>query len=105
MTNDEISLELVQEGRDLMVREKRKRRRLDGSCRRDLTFRESYDDHGSLREGRNNNPDYSSTLNNDIDDDQGRTLSQEINERFGASTDINFRPSDDFRPKNIFDDV
>lgn len=109
MTNDEISLELVQEGRDLMIREKRKRQRMDiGSRRRDFTFRENIDDRGALRDGRNYNPDYNTT-SNDIDDanyDQGKTLSQEINERFGVSTDINFRPGDDnFRPKNIFDDV
>ncbi|KAL7021943.1 hypothetical protein ACKWTF_012079 [Chironomus riparius] len=109
MVNDEISLELVQEGRDLMIREKRKRQRIDaGSRRKDFNFRETFSDRGALRDGSTSNFDYNTT-NTGIDDityDQGRTLSQEINERFGVSTDINFRPDDDnFRPKNIFDDV
>lgn len=109
MVNDEISLELVQEGRDLMIREKRKRQRLDaGSRRRDFNFRETFNDRGALRDGSTSNFDYNTT-NTGIDDityDQGRTLSQEINERFGVSTDISFRPdADNLRPKNIFDDV
>ena len=109
MVNDEISLELVQEGRDLMIREKRKRQRMDaGSRRKDFNFRETFSDRGALRDGSTSNFDYNTT-NTGIDDityDQGRTLSQEINERFGVSTDINFRPDyDNIRPKNIFDDV
>lgn len=119
MANDEISSELVQEGRDLMVREKRKRQRNDTalSRRRDLATRESNTNtaatnfRGLLREG-GTAPGYNTNGNADeLSPDYGRTLSQEINTRFGLSTDVGFRPDydDDLnnttRPRNIFDDV
>lgn len=116
MANDEISSELVQEGRDLMVREKRKRQRNEGSSsrRRDYTLRDvttsSVGGRGLLQEGSAGNVGYNTNGNTeDLSPDYGRTLSQEIQARFGTSTDVNFRPDfDDLnssRPKNIFDDV
>lgn len=124
MVNDEISSELVQEGRDLMVREKRKRQRNESSTsrRRDYTLREvtattapstgNGGRGGLLREGSGNNIGYNTNGNTeDLSPEYGRTLSQEIQARFGVSTDVNFRPSVDYddqnasRPRNIFDDV
>jgi hypothetical protein len=110
MANDEISSELVQEGRDLMVREKRKRHRNEGSSRRrDFTLRDvtTSTPRGLLREGV---VGYNTNSNaEDLSPDYGRSLSQEIQERFGASTDVNFRPDYEdqtsSRPRNIFDDV
>jgi hypothetical protein len=112
MANDEISSELVQEGRDLMVREKRKRQRGDSSRnRRDFPMRETaVGGRGLLREGTGNTVGYNTNGNgDDLSPEFGRSLSQEINARFGMSTDVNFRPDyDDMnasRPRNIFDDV
>lgn len=113
MANDEISSELVQEGRDLMVREKRKRQRNESSSRRrDFTLRDvtTSTPRGLLREGSGNNVGYNTNANaEDLSPEFGRSLSQEIQERFGASTDVNFRPDYDdqtqSRPRNIFDDV
>lgn len=121
MANDEISSELVQEGRDLMVREKRKRQRNDSalSRRRDLASRDSNTNtaaanfRGLLREGSTGVVGYNTNGNTDeLSPDYGRSLSQEISARFGASTDVGFRPDFDdeipgraTRPRNIFDDV
>lgn len=120
MANDEISAELVQEGRDLMVREKRKRQRNDTalSRRRDLATRDSNTNtaaanfRGLLREGNAGNVGYNTNGNSEeLSPDYSRTLSQEINARFGLSTDVGFQPSFDddsnrsTRPRNIFDDV
>lgn len=111
MANDEISSELVQEGRDLMVREKRKRQRNEGSSsrRRDV-LTSSVGGRGLLREGSAGNIGYNTNNNTeDLSPEYGRSLSQEIQARFGASTDVNFRPDfedlNSTRPKNIFDDV
>lgn len=113
MANDEISSELVQEGRDLMIREKRKRQRNESSSRRkDFNLRENVGGRGLLREGSGSNVGYNTNGNvDDLSPDYGRTLSQEINARFGVSTaaDVNFKPDYDdgmsSRPRNIFDDV
>ena len=112
MANDEISSELVQEGRDLMIREKRKRQRNESSSRRrDFTLRENVGGRtsGLLREGSGGNIGYNTNGNaEDLSPDYGRSLTQEINARFGVSTDVNFRPDFDdnsSRPRNIFDDV
>ncbi|CAO1430856.1 unnamed protein product [Diamesa serratosioi] len=122
MANETLSSELVQEGRDLMVREKRKRQRGDNtlSRRREMATRDSTTNaaatnfRGSLREGAGNNVGYNTNSNNDeLSPDYSRSLSQEINARFGLSTDVGFRPdaneSDNdiknSRPRNIFDDV
>lgn len=113
MANDEISSELVQEGRDLMVREKRKRQRNESSSRRrDFTLRDvTTGGRGLLREGSGNNIGYNTNGNSeDLSPDyNGRSLSQEIQARFGVSTDVNFRPNYEeeisSRPRNIFDDV
>lgn len=112
MANDEISSELVQEGRDLMVREKRKRQRNESaSRRRDFTLRDvSTGGRGLLREGANVGYNTNVNASEDLSPDyQGRSLSQEIQARFGVSTDVNFRPEFDeqnnSRPRNIFDDV
>lgn len=118
IANDEITSELVQEGRDLMVREKRKRQRLE-SRRRDMTSREMNSNvttnfrGGLLRESSGGNVTYNTNgLSDDLSPELGRSLSQEINARFGMSTDVGFRPEilDDTsppssRPRNIFDDV
>lgn len=125
MANDEISSELVQEGRDLMVREKRKRQRNESSMsrRRDLASRDSNTNtaaanfRGSLREssagvvGYNTNGGNSNS--DELSPDYSRSLSEEIGARFGISTDaVNFKPDYDddanqstARPRNIFDDV
>lgn len=120
MANDEISSELVQEGRDLMVREKRKRQRNDSalSRRRDLASRDSNTNTAAanfrpLREGSTGVVGYNTNGNTDeLSPDYGRSLSQEISARFGMSTDVGFRPDFDddapgraARPRNIFDDV
>lgn len=140
MLNETIALELVQEGRDLIAREKRRRQRAEESIarRRDQSrnqtnittgtnfyskFRSNRSDNilgpedGLLRETE---PIDYSTNRSDID--ISRSLSQEINERFGASTqmhvgfkgyDIPESDSNSTRqqkrtgppPKGIFDDV
>lgn len=122
MANDEIASELVQEGRDLMVREKRKRQRNETSLsrRRDLATRDSNTNtaaanfRGLLREGGPGVVGYNTNGTTDeLSPDYSRTLSQEINARFGLSTDVGFRPDYDeamntsqtTRPRNIFDDV
>lgn len=112
MANDEISSELVNEGRDLILREKRKKQRSEASRRRDFQLRENVGGRGLLKETNGNNFGYNTNSNNveDLSPEYGRTLSQEINERFGVSTDVNFRPecdetSSSSRPRNIFDDV
>lgn len=117
LANDEITSELVQEGRDLMVREKRKRQRHEAR-RRDFTVREmtpganSNFRGGLLRENNSSNVGYNTNGNADeLSPELGRSLSQEINARFGMSTDVGFRPDFDdtspqnSRPRNIFDDV
>lgn len=120
MANDEISSELVQEGRDLMVREKRKRQRNETalSRRRDLATRDSNTNtaatnfRGLLKEG-SAGVGYNTNGNTDeLSPDYSRTLSEEIGARFGISTDVGFRPDYDddtnhptARPRNIFDDV
>lgn len=110
MANDEISSELVQEGRDLMVREKRKRQRIE-TRRRDFTLRDvTTGGRGLLREG-SGNVGYNTNANTeDLSPEyNGRSLSQEIHARFGVSTDVNFQPDyneqNAARPRNIFDDV
>ncbi len=112
MANDDISAELVQEGRDLMVREKRKRQRNESSSRRrDFNLRDvTTGGRGLLREGSGSNVGYNTGGNiEDTSPEYGRSLSQEIQARFGASTDVNFRPEfneqNTSRPQNIFDDV
>lgn len=121
MVNDEISSELVQEGRDLMVREKRKRQRNETSSskRRDIPPRELTTGGanfrgGLLRDGSGSNVGYNTNGNSEeLSPDYSRSLSQEINARFGLSTaDVGFRPDYNFdddstnaRPRNIFDDV
>lgn len=113
IANDEISAELVQEGKDLMVREKRKRQRNDSrrDVRRDIASRDSNNVAANFRglttEGI---AGVSYNTNGNVDElstDYSRSLSQEINARFGLSTDIGFRPDFDesTRPTNIFDDV
>jgi hypothetical protein len=117
LANDEITSELVQEGRDLMVREKRKRQRHEAR-RRDFTVREmtpgvnSNFRGGLLRENNSVNVGYNTNGNADeLSPEFGRSLSQEINARFGMSTDVGFRPEfedtspQNSRPRNIFDDV
>lgn len=121
MANDEISSELVQEGRDLMIREKRKRQRNETSLsrRRDLATRDSNTNtaaanfRGLLREGPSGgNVGYNTNGNaEELSPDYSRSLSQEISARFGMSTDVGFRPdyedgtNQTARPRNIFDDV
>lgn len=135
MLNESFAAELVQEGRDLIVREKRKFQRAEEMMnrRRDLTrntanisgnkhLYRSVRSDDSFGPGagllRDTEPiDYST---NTVDNDITRSLSQEINDRFGASTQIHigFRGHDTnildsdaeggYRgppPKRIFDDV
>lgn len=119
MANEEIVTELVQEGKDLIAREKRRFQRQEESFgrRRDPTR------DRTLREFTRREPgdgllrgstvaDYSTTTTRDSD--FPRSLSDEINERFGISTQptIGFREGfddDDERrrgpPRGLFDDV
>uniref|UniRef100_A0A336MFI0 CSON000855 protein n=1 Tax=Culicoides sonorensis TaxID=179676 RepID=A0A336MFI0_CULSO len=131
MTNETVAIEFVQEGKDLMAREKRKRQRAEEAQnrRRDPTRDRSMRDlsnfgrttgirepgDGLLR--GSNVIDYSTTS----DMDMRRSLSDEINERFGVSTQptVGFRgydmtnattDDDEERrnwgpPKGLFDDV
>lgn len=99
MLNEMISSELVQEGKDLIAREKRRRQRAEEAMQRrrpnenarELTnvsqskyraMRSSPGD-GLLRDGEN--VDYSTT-NRELD--FNRSLTEEINERFGVSTQV-----------------
>lgn len=118
MANETIATELVQEGKDLVVREKRKRQRAEeaNSRRRDPTrdrtmreFSRREPGDGLLRSG--NVADYSTTSR---EADFSRSLSEEINERFGVSTQpsVGFRGYEDVEtprrqapPRGIFDDV
>lgn len=115
MLNETFALELVQEGRDLIAREKRKRQRAEEAMarRRDLTrnntnssiggnqnskFRSLRSDNalspgdGLLRDAdpfdysTNRSPYEYSASKTEVD--LSKSLSQEINERFGASTQI-----------------
>ncbi|KAG5670335.1 hypothetical protein PVAND_000609 [Polypedilum vanderplanki] len=110
MANDEISSELVNEGRDLIMREKRKKQRnQNATTRRDFQLRENVGGRGLLKDSSTSNVGYNTNGNmEDLSPEYGRTLTQEINARFGISTDVNFRPDFDdntSRPRNIFDDV
>ncbi|XP_063706865.1 LMBR1 domain-containing protein 2 homolog [Culicoides brevitarsis] len=131
--NETIVAEFIQEGKDLMTREKRKRQRAEEASNRrrdnrdrsmrDLSssiygrssvFREPGD--GLLRD--NNVIDYSTTS----DIEMRHSLSDEIHERFGISTQICSQPTIEFRgyetatdedeekrnigpPRGLFDDV
>ncbi len=126
MANETIASELVQDGKDLIVREKRKRQRAENSLARrremaqigssnpmasSFSYKNSQTPNDGLLRDGSNNLDYNTGLN----DAMNRSLSQEINERFGVSTNvgIDFRPNPDndidtnnrIRPNNIFDDV
>lgn len=131
MTNETVVIEFVQEGKDLMAREKRKRQRAEEAMnrRRDPTRDRSMRDLSSfgrsagLREPGDgllrgtNVMDYSTTS----DMDMRRSLSDEINERFGISTQptVGFRGYDMANattdeeeerrtrgpPRGLFDDV
>lgn len=149
MLNESIATELVQEGRDLISREKRRRQREQESQsrRRDQQFsgRNSgtitskyrsgngsgsgggtssgrFDNlrspgDGLLRDGETF--DYNSTTAQRHTEDMNRTLSNEINERFGNSTHVQVEfkgydsDSDEFGnrrktggpPRRLFDDV
>lgn len=131
MANETISSELVQEGKDLLMREKRKRQRTENTLarRRELqTVRDtSNNSNFAFRPNKNSNDGLlrdggTVVYNTNTADptDINRSLSQEINDRFGKSTNVGvgFRPNavgsddsdDDFasssvHPKNIFGDV
>ncbi|XP_053679357.1 LMBR1 domain-containing protein 2 homolog [Anopheles nili] len=167
MLNETIADELVQEGKDLIVREKRKRQRAEDALarRRDNVLGQISRDGGSSSTGHGSSNaniggmgsnggggsnivskfksrnldnvgpnddlvghgdrlDYSTNGNNARGvDDINRSLSQEINERFGVSTGVSvgFKgygttfEDDDYRsesagrssskPKGLFDDV
>lgn len=124
MANETIATELVQEGKDLVAREKRKRQRREESRLRDPTRDRSMREFtsssrepgdGLLRSGGATRvADYSNR-----EADFTRSLSDEISERFGVSTQptVGFRgyedvEEDDFAssrgqppPRGIFDDV
>lgn len=132
MLNESIATELVQEGKDLIAREKRKRQRAEEAStrRRDVgremssvagskyrTLRTVSPGDGLLRDA--DTLDYSTT---NRERDINKTLNDEINERFGISTnvDVGFRGSfnesdsdeSDVRiprsgppPMRLFDDV
>lgn len=144
LQNETIATELVQEGKDLIAREKRRRQRAEDaiSRKRDFTkdfintsiggqsayrpFRSVTPSDGLLREADLH--DYSTATNTgQISTGLCKSLSQEINERFGVSTQVkvtfkgttphNFNDEedeDDFiggekrigpPPRGIFDDV
>lgn len=133
LQNETIAIELVQEGKDLIAREKRRRQRAEEALtrRRDgqgLTgsgkyrpFKSGFGERMTPADGllRDAEPfDYSTTgsgarQNNDM----SRSLSEEITDRFGISTQIQigFAPRIDSdneeetrigpAPRNLFDDV
>lgn len=120
MLNEDMSVELVQEGKDLAAREKRRLERArEAQVRRagneSVTnkYRSTFRDNvtrspgdGLLRDGEV--PDYSTNVR---DTDLSRSLSEEINERFGVSTqvEVGFRGESQNRtgppPRGLFDDV
>jgi len=142
MQNEVIVIELVQEGRDLILREKRRRQRAEEALARkrneigremsvnpgnrtsfsfNRPFKNQTPSDGLLRDADSLRYTTPST-NNDLD--MHRSLSQEINDRFGISTNVqvgfkdpvNFLEEDDDNddfnnkrigppPRNIFDDV
>ncbi|XP_055373829.1 LMBR1 domain-containing protein 2 homolog [Condylostylus longicornis] len=132
MQNEIIVTELVQEGRDLILREKRRRQRAEEALarkRNDVSreiltnrqFRNQTPSDGLLRDADSLRYTTSSG-NNEFD--ITKSLSQEINERFGVSTQVqvvfkdpaNFLEDDDTEeangdrrlgppPRGIFDDV
>ena len=123
MVNETISSELVQEGKDLIVREKRKRQRTENtlSRRRELQIVRDSTNLNTFRNNKNSNDgllrdgttvDYNTNAADTMD--INRSLSQEINDRFGVGFRPNAMESDDSddgfggsraHPKNIFDDV
>ena len=102
MLNETIATELVQEGKDLIAREKRKRqraeeamsRRREGGAREMMSTTSKYRSlrsdavigpgDGLLRDAEN--LDYSTAANRERD--INRSLSEEINDRFGFSTQV-----------------
>lgn len=135
MLNESISAELVQEGKDLTVREKRKRQRAEEAMirKRDNPVHNPTTT-SNYRSLRNNNPgdgllrdaethDYSATTPSKEMNRYIEILSDEINDRFGMSTHVvgfrgyNQNDSDDEDqhhfsnnskkppPRGLFDDV
>lgn len=140
MLNEMISSELVQEGKDLMAREKRRRQRIEESIQRrrpndgsrELTnvssskyrsARVTSPGDGLLRESDNVDY-YTGTTQRELD--FNRSLTDEINERFGVSTQVsvgfkgyNYNDEDEsdlesmgrrphntgIPPRGLFDDV
>lgn len=132
MLNETIAAELVQEGRDLIGRERRKKQRAEEArVRRRDSFRNAANTSGNLstkyRSVRTDPTGPADGLLRDVEpfdystnNDFQRSLSQEINERFGSSTEvqIGFRGYDESDsdgsnnvrvsgkpPRGLFDDV
>lgn len=134
MQNESIAAEIVQEGRDLIAREKRRRQRAEEakSRRRDqpLSIRGSGGNVSKYRSGdrgrsdMNRGPADGLLRDSDTFDyssaDITRSLSEEINDRFGGSTQVKVgfkgyadSDSDDGEnqrryggpPRGLFDDV
>lgn len=138
MLNEMISSEIVQEGKDLMAREKRRRQRAEEALHRrrpnDISRELTNVSHTKYRSTRNTSPgdgllrdsdtvDYSTTQR---ELDFNRSLTDEINERFGVSTQVsvgfkgyNYNDEDEsdlesmgrrphntsIPPRGLFDDV
>lgn len=126
MANEMIATEFVVEGRDLVAREKRRlqraeeassRRRRDDPSRdrsmREFSSRPAREPGDGLLRGAGNVLDYSTASRET--GEMPRSLSDEINERFGRSTqpNVGFRGYEDVEnggrrgapPRGIFDDV
>lgn len=105
MLNETIAAELVQEGRDLIEREKRRRHRAEEAMmrRRDLSRNSTNSGDNVLNKYRSIRSDniigpgdgllrdaeqFDYSTNNHQERDMTKSLSQEINDRFGGSTQV-----------------
>ncbi|KAI5643788.1 LMBR1-like membrane protein domain-containing protein [Phthorimaea operculella] len=132
--DDELTTDLVDEGREIVKREKRKRQRQEETMTRRRDFSERYATYRSNRERDTGNADGARTgLLNDVDSDYyvqpsperrqpvssyqraelpyNRTLEDDLDQRFGESTLPSIRTEFEGNrkmtvpPKGLFDDV
>ncbi|XP_056637359.1 LMBR1 domain-containing protein 2 homolog [Diorhabda sublineata] len=119
--DDEMTTDLVEEGRELIKREKRKRQRLEESFNSKRDYHERFPTAGRFRQSRNGNESTRQTeeveTNRSILKDSHALNSyngtrftseldtrllpneEDIDERFGASTSINKRESNELDPR------
>lgn len=126
--DEEMTTDLVEEGRELVTREKRKRQRAEESSNRRKEFQERFPSNGRAKQlnnlsdttGRSSQHFERSRIRDsyNLDTYNGTTYSGEsdrhpsaeddIDERFGISTGFgrtSFAPESRINPRGIFDDV